>query len=99
MGGKGKLGREILKTLLHLTEEYHAANEVRQEDAQVARPVITWRPPAREQYKVNVNGAVFKHRKKTGIGVVIWDENGVVITALSKRVNAPWEQRRSKQKQ
>ena len=80
-------------------EKYHAANEVRQEDAQGARPVITWRPPAREQYKVNVNGAVFKHRKKTEIGVAIWDENGVVIAALSKIVNAPWEQRRSKQKQ
>lgn len=47
MGGKGK-PREILKTSLHLVEEYHVANEVRQEDAQGARPVITWRPPTRE---------------------------------------------------
>ena len=89
MGGKGKPGREILKTSLHLVKEYCDANEVRQEVAQGARPMITWRPPAREQYKVNVDGAVFKQRKKAGIGFVIRDDNGVVIAALSKIVNAP----------
>ena len=38
---------------------------------------------------MNFNGVVFRHRKKTGIGVVIRDEYGVVIVALSKIVNAP----------
>ena len=38
---------------------------------------------------MNFNGVVFRHRKKTGIGVVIRDEYGVVIAALSKIVNAP----------
>lgn len=89
MGGTGKPGREVLKTSLHLVEEYHAVNEARQEVTQGVRPVITWVPPAREHYKVNVDGAVFKHRKKAGIGVVIRDDKGVVIAALSKIVNAP----------
>ncbi|XP_050242215.1 uncharacterized protein LOC126691198 [Quercus robur] len=89
MGGNGKPGREILKTSLHLVDECHAVNEVRRVNLRQARPMITWKPPARDQYKVNVNGAVFKHRKKAGIGVVIRDKNGVVIAALSKSVNAP----------
>ena len=38
---------------------------------------------------MNVDGAVFKHRKKARIVVVIRDENGVVIAALSKILNAP----------
>nr|XP_023923148.1 uncharacterized protein LOC112034569 [Quercus suber] len=32
---------------------------------------------------------VFEQRKKLGIGVVIWDESGEVVAALSKVVNAP----------
>ena len=91
MGGNGKSGREILKTSLHLVDKYHAVNEVSQDVAPVAKLMITWRPPARYQYKVNVDGAVFKHRKKASIGVVIRDKNGVVIVALSKSVNAPLE--------
>ena len=51
--------------------------------------MIVWKPPARDRYKVNVDGAVFKHRKKVGIGVLIRDETRVVIAALSKIVNAP----------
>ena len=38
---------------------------------------------------MNVDGAVFKHGKKAGIGVLIRDETEEVITALSKIVNAP----------
>ena len=51
--------------------------------------MIVWKPPARDRYKVNVDVAVFKHRKKVRIGVLIRDETRVVIVALSKIVNAP----------
>ena len=51
-------------------------------------PSTIWKPLDPKRYKVNVDGAVFKHRKKAGIGVVIRDETGEVITALSKIVNA-----------
>ncbi|XP_050254838.1 uncharacterized protein LOC126700670 [Quercus robur] len=91
LGGNSKPGREILKTSLHLVDEYHTANEVRQDVVRQERPMITWKPPARDQYKVNVDGVVFKHRKKAGIGVVIRDKNGVVIAALSKSINDPLE--------
>ena len=52
-------------------------------------PLTIWKPSDPERYKVNVDSAVFKHRKKAGIGVVIRDETGKVIVALSKIVNAP----------
>jgi len=52
-------------------------------------PLTIWKPPDSERYKVNVDSAVFKHRKKAGIDVVIRDETGEVIVALSKIVNAP----------
>ena len=52
-------------------------------------PLTIWKPPDPERYKVNVDSAVFKHRKKARIGVVIRDETGEVIVALSKIVNAP----------
>ena len=63
MGGIGKQGRVILKTALHLVDEYQMANEVSKVAVPMAKPMITWRPLARDQYKVNVDGAVFKHRK------------------------------------
>ena len=91
MGGIGKQGRVILKSALHLVDEYQMANGVSKVAAPAAKPMITWRPPARDQYKVNVDGAIFKHRNQAGIGVVIRDKNGVVIAALSKLVNAPLE--------
>ena len=89
MGGVGKPGRVILKTTLRLVEEYRAANVTRQRDTPGVGPLTIWKPPDLEWYKVNVDSAVFKHRKKAGIGVVIRDETGEVIAALSKIVNAP----------
>lgn len=89
MGGVGKPGRVILKTALHLIEEYRAANVTRQRDTLGVGPLTIWKPPGPKRYKVNIDGAVFKHRKRAGIGVVILDETGEVIAALSKIVIAP----------
>ncbi|KAK7825191.1 hypothetical protein CFP56_033626, partial [Quercus suber] len=88
MGGLGKPGQVILKFALHLVEEYRATNDIKQRDISGGSPLTVWKPPDKERYKVNVDGAVFKHRKKAGIGVVIQDEGGEVIAALSKIVNA-----------
>ena len=85
----GKPGRVILKTTLRLVEEYRAANVTRQRDTLGVGPLTIWKPPDLEWYKVNVDSAVFKHRKKAGIGVVIRDDTGEVIAALIKIVNAP----------
>ena len=38
---------------------------------------------------MNVDGAVFKARKESGVGVIIRDANGLVVAALSKKFHAP----------
>ena len=40
-------------------------------------------------YKVNVDGAIFKNKKKAGVGVVIWDLVGNFIVGLSKKFGCP----------
>ena len=41
-----------------------------------------WLPPSNQLYKVNVDGAVFKERKESGVGVIIRDVNGLVVAAM-----------------
>ena len=48
-----------------------------------------WSPPEGSLYKVNVDGAVFSAQKESGIGVIIRDEVGLVVAAMSKKVKAP----------
>ena len=40
-------------------------------------------------FKINVEGAVFADQKVAGVGAQIWDEEGNVIGALSKKISAP----------
>ena len=42
------------------------------------------RPPPSEFFKINFDGLVFPYDKKSGIGVVIRDCRGLVITSCSK---------------
>lgn len=44
-----------------------------------------WHPPNNPNYNVNFDGAIFSYINVSGIGVVILDYNGSVISALS-----PW---------
>ncbi|KAL0011643.1 hypothetical protein SO802_006751 [Lithocarpus litseifolius] len=48
---------------------------------------LRWRPPPSELFKINFDGAVFPHVKKSGIGVVIRNHQGLVIASCSKLVN------------
>ena len=43
-----------------------------------------WKPPPLGCYKVNVDGAVFKDRGHCGIGVVVRNDKGQIMGALSK---------------
>ncbi|XP_065635620.1 uncharacterized protein LOC136070118 [Quercus suber] len=46
-----------------------------------------WRPPPSELFKINFDGVVFPHDKKSSIGVVIRDHQGLVIASCSKLVH------------
>ena len=48
-----------------------------------------WSPPSGSQYKVNVDGAMFSKWNESDVGVIIRDDKGLVVAALSKKIGAP----------
>lgn len=49
----------------------------------------TWVPPTGSFYKVNVDGAVFSSQKEASVWVIIMDDNGLAVAALSKKIPDP----------
>ncbi|KAK9992134.1 hypothetical protein SO802_027119 [Lithocarpus litseifolius] len=49
----------------------------------------SWRPPPPGWYKTNVDGAVFKERGQCGIGVLIRNDKGQIMGALSETLPYP----------
>ena len=53
----------------------------------IATPSQTrWCPPSQGLVKINCDGATFKDQNKSGIGVVIRDENGMVLASMAKQI-------------
>ena len=48
-----------------------------------------WNPPTAPLFKINANAAIFPFQRMCGVGVVVRDEMGLVVGALSKRLNVP----------
>ena len=44
----------------------------------------TWHPPTQGVVKINCDGATFQEQKKSGIGIVIQDNNGLGMASMSK---------------
>ncbi|XP_050289981.1 uncharacterized protein LOC126728155 [Quercus robur] len=55
----------------------------------VPKEVIKWSPPDESVYKINFNGAVFEEQGSAGLGVVVRDSTGLVISALSQKIRFP----------
>ena len=87
--GKGKAGRTLLRSALHMVDEYHAANEVKARNRTKVTTIVAWLPPSHGHYKVNIDGAVFSNRKQAGASVIIRDDAGDVVAALSKKWKYP----------
>lgn len=45
-----------------------------------------WVPPSPGEFKMNIDGAVFKEVPSIGVGAVIRDENGEVLAAMSSKI-------------
>ena len=48
-----------------------------------------WKPPERDIYKVNYDGAIFEQQGKASLGVVIRNSNGEVMASMSQLVQLP----------
>ena len=51
--------------------------------------MITWKSPKAGWYKVNTDGVTFEDIKSCGVGVVIKNERGELMGALSKKFELP----------
>ena len=50
---------------------------------------MTWSPPPRFLFKINVDGAVDKATRKAGVGVIVKDELGRAEVAMCRNLDAP----------
>ena len=86
-GGTKKTGEALVKWSAQYLAEYRCANSLPEPVPRSQE--VRWSPPPTTRYKLNVDGAVFKTQKTAGVGVLIRDEQGQVIAALSQKINAP----------
>ena len=86
-GGTRKTPEALVQWASHYLIDYATVTEshvVRPELVQVA-----WTPPPHSVLKINVDGAFSKHSRSAGIGVVIRDDAGSLVVALSKHFHVP----------
>ena len=48
---------------------------------------VAWKPPPSGSFKVNIVGALFPKTKQAGVGVIVRDEEGVVVTTMSRKLD------------
>nr|POF09573.1 hypothetical protein CFP56_41711 [Quercus suber] len=86
-GGAVKQGHQILRKALRNVEEYRAAHEevLPQRD----KDEICWSAPREGRYKANVDGATFTNPRASGMGLVIRNNQGLVMAAMSRKITAP----------
>ena len=77
----------IVKGAAEFLNEYQAAN-MSTEHSTIPE-AVRWRPTKQGWYKVNTNGATFDDIKCCGVGVVIRNERGELMGALSKKFGLP----------
>ena len=85
--GRGKAVKLIVKEAEMLVEDFSSGNI--KEKLPVVSRIQAWSPPREGWYKANVDGAVFRESNDYGIGVVIRNDQGQIMGAMSKKLNLP----------
>ena len=88
-GGKNMTAAEIYGRAAKVLHEYTMAQEIPHQ-LHITQPAQhRWIPPPLGWYKVNVDGAIFSKHKWSGIGVIARDDKGLVVAAMSKKLELP----------
>lgn len=90
LGGVRKAGQDVVRQATQYLEEYWSAIGREQSAPVVIERVVSQFPPRENQFKINVDGAVFAHQKEAGLGVIIRDDRGRVEAAMRRKVQVPW---------
>ena len=69
-------------------QEFQQLRPIHFEIPRTAR-VVKWRPPSAPCVKANFDNAIFSQDGLAGIGVIIWNEQGLVMAALSQQIPSP----------
>jgi len=85
--GKGKPTKAIAREAKTVVEEFHMFNSTMSQESNSRRRY--WTPPLSDWYKVNVDEAVFKEINSYSIGVVIRNDKGQLMRAMSKKLELP----------
>ena len=82
-GGKIQDPNMLCKRAVEYLEEYQNSQVNLRVDGVVRSIGDVWKPPPNSVFKLNFDTAVFVEAKRTGFGVIIWNDNGEVMAAMS----------------
>ena len=88
--GRSKKAKRITLEVGRYVEEFRQSNMTNpkpQKQPPQDRP--HWCPPKLGWYKINMDGAIFKDPHYCGIGVIIRNERGQIMGAMSKKLPLP----------
>ena len=88
--GRCKPAKVLAREAIRYAEEYrHGNSQTIQTPGQRPRLGSQWRPPELGWYKINVDATIFKEEGSFGVGVVIRNEDGCLMGAMSKKLPFP----------
>jgi len=69
-------------------QEYHQLHPIHAKIPHTTRSV-RWRPPPAGLLKVNFDGAFFAEENTASLGIIIRNDNGLVMAALTQHIPLP----------
>ncbi|XP_023898698.1 uncharacterized protein LOC112010585 [Quercus suber] len=82
---------QVIQTSQQCLLEYQKENRVQRTQMDTPAPTrVAWHPLPDGCVKINFNGPTFKDINKAGLGIIIRDGFGQVLTSLSKQIQLPY---------